>query len=123
MKLNFLQVYTSLVETGGATYNYNIPELNPTAGFVVALQGHEKTYPIPANVNRFQDVVTDYLNAEVTAILQDSRNYFLGFWIEKDLLYVDIVEVIDDQLEAIQAGIERKQLAIYDNAKKESIYL
>jgi hypothetical protein len=47
----------------------------------------------------------------------------VGSWLDGDTLYVDLVDIVDDKLEAAAIGRGRGELAIYDLSTSESIFL
>lgn len=52
-----------------------------------------------------------------------SHGYLVGSWREGEKIYYDPSEVIMDRDEALKRAKERNQLAIYDFAKKETVYV
>lgn len=48
---------------------------------------------------------------------------YVGTWIDNNILYIDISIRINKLDDAITAGRDNKQLAIYDWAKLDSIYI
>jgi len=129
--MNLINVFNYVTEKdekgnyihGGATYNINTHEFNPTSGYIVALIGHEKIVDVPTTLNEWQDIMTDYLTASVWDCIAEQHNVYLGFWIEEGKLYIDLSERYEDFETAFKVGFERGQKAIWDSANSVSIYL
>lgn len=60
---------------------------------------------------------------EKQAIIKDSKDLFIGLWLDNGIMYVDISINIIDKVEALEFGKYNKQLAIYDLVNNDSIYL
>ena len=56
-------------------------------------------------------------------IVGNRKNYIIGTWIDNGILYVDINKIEKNYTRAVELGKSQKQLAIYDNINKKSIYL
>lgn len=92
----------------------------PATGFVVALPGH--SYMIDAT--RFfagspsqefaHKLIREYIRKHADILAQP--HIYLGGWHDPDsnIFFLDLSEIFNDLQEAIQAGIERDQIAIYD---------
>jgi hypothetical protein len=121
--MNLINVFNSIQETGGATYNITTSELNPKTGFIVALLGFEKTFDIPATLNEFQNVIQSYLQREIWDEIAGKDDTYLGFWIDGDKLYIDLSERIENGALAILTGVNRNQKAIWDAVLQKSIWI
>lgn len=121
--MNLINVFNSIEKNGGATYNINTGELNPSEGYMVSLVGFEKATKIPENLNEFQNIMSAYLDKKVWDQLAISEDIYLGFWIDGDTFYVDLSEKFEFKEWAITIGYNRNQKAIWDANKKETIYL
>lgn len=130
--MNLINVYNYLSKrddngkyvNGGATYNLNTHEFNPTNGYIVAFVGYEMRVKMPENLNDWQRLMEKYLTHKVWDRIAEQFNIYLGFWIDEgDILVIDIVEKIDDEAEAINTGIQRNQQAIWDANKQQVIFL
>jgi hypothetical protein len=53
----------------------------------------------------------------------DLSKKLVGYWIEKDIIFIDSVEYFENLSEAIETAKKYKQLAIYDIKNSNSIYL
>ena len=105
-----------VISNGGASYNINSGELNPTNGYLVSIADAEK------KIRNFDgDDLKNYIlkNAELLSV----ENVFLGGWVHKGEIYLDCSQRIVNKHEAITKGMRRNQLAIWDAEKEESIFL
>lgn len=111
-KFNTDYIHRMTLENGGHT-------AGQVGRFMVALPGYEKQ----VNLKNFtSDSISDYIEQ----VFPDyTAGATIGTWIdtETDIVYIDTSVAYDDKDEAIHAGIEYKQVAIYDVLEAESIYL
>ena len=120
--MNFTDVFRSIQETGGASFNVNTGELNPTTGYMVPIsKNYERKFAVPTNFHDFGIMFKAYMAEHWDHLLDSGYRTYIGFWIHERNLYVDLSENIQDKLEAYRDGVERNQIAIYDCAKKEDI--
>ena len=95
---------------GGVTFNNEV--LNPTAGYIVSILGHEEVL----NTHELdEEALWEYVEAK-RSIIDAISNLFIGVWFNSDSnqYVLDLSEQILDKETAILRGISRKQLAIYD---------
>lgn len=122
--MNLINVFNSIKETGGATYNMNTSELNPKTGYIVSLIGYEKIVDkIPQTFNEFQDIVLNYLQKKVWDILANSEMIYLGFWVHNNKLVIDLSERFETRQGALLTAYERNQQGVWDAAQSKTIYL
>lgn len=121
--MNFINVFNAIQKNGGATYNINTSELNPTDGFIVSLVGFEKITKVPVDFKEFQEILLSYLTKTVLDQIGGRDDIYLGFWVEDNKLYIDLSEKIEDRDEAILQGYKRGQLAIYNANIKQVLTL
>jgi hypothetical protein len=108
----------------GASYNIFNGDFNPDSGYMVALEGYEKVVDMPTDLNRFQDVILNYLQARVwDGMNKEAGDIYIGFWINEGKLYIDLSERIINKHHAMRAGIRRNQKAIWDANKRQEIFL
>ena len=102
---------------GGGSYNLNTGEFNPSAGFMVSMQGHEQRH------KEFdEDTLLRYI-ANKSELLAD-RDNFIGVWRTNDGEWCfDISQCVGNEVEAVELGLSRRQEAIWDCAKAEEIAL
>ena len=107
--MNLQNFYNELVNNNGASYNITTGILNPNSGFFVSLPNREQQI----NRNDFNtSVLADFINNN--SDLLSNENNFVGGWIENDIVYLDVSEQIADKRTALNLGVQRNQLAIYD---------
>lgn len=120
--MNLLNFVSDTLKNGGASFNLLTGEYNPTNGYMVATNGNEVIIPI----DQFhQTSVAKYIAEKAVMLLSGiaTNNYFLGSWIDDKNVYLDISEKIDDRQQAETIGIERDQIAIWDNLNSLEIRL
>jgi hypothetical protein len=107
--MNLQNFYNELVNNNGASYNITTGILNPNSGFFVSLPNREQ------QINREDfntSILADFINNN--SDLLSNENNFVGGWIENDIVYLDVSEQIADKRTALNLGVQRNQLAIYD---------
>lgn len=119
--MNFKNVFKSIQETGGASFNLDTGELNPTKGYMVSVsKDYERKFVIPTNFADFATIFNSYMLDHWERLIEGAGT-FVGFWIYDRHLFLDLAENIADFEEAYQKGFDREQIAIYDCAKKRDI--
>jgi len=107
--MNLQNFYNELVNNNGASYSIVNGILNPNNGYFVSLPNRE----LQINRNAFStSVLADFINNNID--LLSNENNFVGGWIENDVVYLDVSEQITDKRTALNLGVQRNQLAIYD---------
>lgn len=111
-QLKALKNYITI--NGGATVaaDGSIALLN--SGFMVSLAGYEKKSTIK---NLSLKVINQYLKQA------ECLGGFAGFWVDDDILYIDISKNIINKQQAIAEGLKNKQKAIYNIKENQSLYL
>jgi hypothetical protein len=114
-------IASELKETGGFTYDISTGEAK-SAGFAVAIEGHEKPIRIEGmDKPQVRDALRDYIN-ENMHILAETGNH-LGGWLnpEDGVLYLDISKVTGDVKEARRNAIAANQEAFFDFQTMDSV--
>lgn len=106
------------INNGGFTIDGNLKPIQEKKGYMVSLYGYEKTYPYNGNYKALKADLMKY-----QAIVKQYKNIYIGLWVDNGLIYLDISKHYTSKKRAIQAGIQNDQLAVYDIAKNESVYL
>lgn len=113
---NLRQAYQYARENRGVSYGLHTGV--PTTGFMVSLYGKGSVLSALT-----EERMAEFIRSRAIE-LDDPSNYFgawnnpkNGFW------YLDVSVRVDTLEEARKLAIQNKQLAIYDVAKKELIYL
>lgn len=135
MKRNNLSaMYDLIMLNGGASYQIETGEINPSDGYMVSLQGYESIVDVPIGMNEWQSAVLSYLlkrvkrideSSDITLVglLVENIDLYLGAWLKDNKLFFDISQKVPDYETAIKLGNERNQIAIFDNVLQESFYL
>lgn len=89
----------------------------PSKGFVVAIAGQSRIIPAAVffdDKESGRQIMKDYLLEKHRYFFQE--NTYLGLWHDPDsnLVFLDLSNIFENLDEAIQAGIERDQIAIFD---------
>ena len=102
-------IYADTLKNGGGTFNLNGDSI-PANEFVVAL-GRKFSAIVSADD---ESEFTNMLNS----IMQIGYAKTIGTWVHENCIYIDLVECIPDKRIAIQLGIARNQIAIWDIANE-----
>lgn len=121
--MNYRKIFASLNETGGASFKPDTNILNPQSGYMVALKGHEEIWSIPTSLEGFKQMIKDYIADHYTTmqLKGQANNIYVGLWVNNGVLYVDLSERFAFKQPAINAGIARNQIAIWDCENKTEI--
>ena len=104
MKLEKIKM--TIIENGGITLNAkDLSNANLTSGYMVSLKGYEV-------ITTINDLTTNALLAH--ARIAHALGGYVGLWLDKDKLYIDISIHKNNQAEAIKTGKFNNQIAIYD---------
>lgn len=123
--MNFINVWTSLLRTGGASYNLMTGECNPTGGYMVAIAGFEKIYNVPETFNQFQDIILNFLQGRVLDAIANDDALFIGLWTDDETgkLVVDLAKrYASVETAIIEAGASR-QKAIYSCHERKVLHI
>lgn len=104
-----------IIERNGLTIDENGEIAKLSKGYMVSLYGYEK-------------VISDIKYLELAQVkrylkLAKKLNAFVGFWIDKNKIYLDLSINISNKKEALKIAKNNKQLAIFDCKKLVSIHL
>lgn len=84
----------------------------PKSGFALAIdRSFETKLPLANLQDKIDTILTTYITKHLKQLINGA---YLGVWINKDTLYLDLSEVERDFLTAMIKAKERKQLAFYD---------
>lgn len=114
-----IELINEIIKNGGASLDasYNIIDIKK--GYSVSILGYEKTFTIN---NLDYDAVIKNLK-EYKKIIENKKDYYIGFWLDNDILYLDISKTISNYKSAVKFGVNNKQKAIFNNKNKKSIEL
>ncbi|MFG2620723.1 hypothetical protein ACGFXC_24230 [Streptomyces sp. NPDC048507] len=96
------------VTRGGFTWARG--KSNPTSGYVVAKPEYGRQV---FGWDGSSGVIAAYVAEHLLTVAASERTWY-GTWVSGDVLYLDLVEIVEDRGEAIRLGRERNELAIYD---------
>jgi hypothetical protein len=105
---------TALSLSNGQGHTHWLPGKERTTGYVVACKEYETILSIG-------DLTQSIIDQQVqNAIDNDAEG--IGFWVDDNQLYLDVVHVFEDRGLALHFAQLWEQLAIYDLANKQVIY-
>lgn len=111
------QLIDKIICKGGATLDRDLQPIDTQEGYMVSYFESEKTFDL-SDID-FKEISNLILKRQA-----DLRaNEYLGFWVYKGKLYIDISILINDLKQAKQVGINNNQLAIYDLMNNASIQI
>lgn len=117
---HFSALLELVLEEDGATCRpVSLEILKPRVGFAVALEGTAIVLPI-TRVSDLRSVRRVEVEEIRRSAQRDSVN--LGFWVEKDEIWVEHSVIIDSLEEAIKKAESENQLAIFDFENLRSRY-
>lgn len=97
-----------VIKKRGATLTHDLEVTKIKKGYFVSLLGFEKKFDCEDIKN-----INDYI-LKLQKKIENKEDYFIGLWIYKREIYVDISINILDKAEALEFGKKNKQLAIYE---------
>jgi hypothetical protein len=95
---------------------------SPATGYQVALQGRGTV--IDATVHNDHEALLNAVHDMVEKnqdVLKPGGKFYIGGWSEGGKLYLDVSERMSARAAAVQAGKDRNQISIWDNARKQEI--
>ena len=104
-----------IIKNGGATLTSTLEDADLKNGYMVSEVGAERVFGLD-EVEAIEKTLIKY-SKKITA------NQFVGAWMDDDKLYIDISRHYKSKKQALRVGADNKQLAIYDIANEESIYI
>lgn len=124
--LNISEIISSLKASQGFSFNVNTLEINPSHGYMVAIDKESEFM-----VSNYNDLITnnpDKIVSIIRAYIDNNKSKltettFVGGWIDNDILYLDLSEILPSKALAIEACINRQQLAYFDNSTKEAVFI
>ena len=114
-KIKKIIEYTKL--NGGCSFNSKLEILEDLKGYTISLQKYEYKTTIK-NIDEIEKNILKKIE-----IVGSKKNFIIGTWCDNGILYIDINKIEMNYTRAVEFGKSQKQLAIYDNVNKKSIYL
>lgn len=115
--MDFIALAQSVVDNGG--FSVNLKGESPKAGYMVALEGHERIVPLDRNLKH---AISEYFLDNLEA-LEDFTGAHMGAWVNDGKVYLDISQNVMDYRKAAILGLKRKQIAIWDVTYSKEIVL
>lgn len=109
------EIKKDILKNEGATLNNEFKKANLKSGFMVSIMGYEFI------TNNIDEAIKKGL--EYKEIIKDKKGYYVGFWIDNNIIYVDISKQINNKRDAEKTAKKNMQKAIYNNKTQTSIYL
>ena len=107
--MNLQHFFNDVIAKGGASYNLTTGEYNPTSGYFVSLPNFEQKIPLSEFT---QQSVKDYINKNSIEFTNEFS--FLGGWIDKKTVYLDVSRQYNDKRFALNLVVNGGQMAVYD---------
>lgn len=112
-----LEDIKKIIESGGATLTKELKKAELKKGYMVSLEGTETQ----TKGDDYQAIIQAIEKKQAT--IKDSKDLYIGLWLDGGIMYIDISINIKDKVEALEFAKYNKQLAIYDLVNNDSIYL
>ena len=109
------ELINDIICQGRATLDRDLQPIDTKKGYMVSYFETEKIFDL-SNID-FKEISSLILKRQADL----KENEYLGFWVDKGILYIDISINILDLKQAKQVGINNNQLAIYDLQNDTSI--
>ena len=111
--LKLKAIKKAVKKNGGATLTPALKNANYKRGYMVSITGYEKQLKI------------ENLTIKTLKLYRKEAkrlNACVGFWIDNNILYIDISKHFQSKEKACQFSIKNNQLALYDIYNNKSIY-
>lgn len=105
------------LKNGGCSFNSKLEILEDLKGYTISIQKYEYKTTIK-NIDEIEKNIKNKIE-----IVKNKKNYIIGTWIDDGILYIDVNKIEKNYTRAVEFGKSQKQLAIFDNINKKSIYL
>lgn len=113
--MNTRRLRTKLENDKG--FSVSLLGVEPDQGYMVALDGFE----VKTNILDFEEVLDRYQETHYNKLLEP--NMFLGAWMHKGIVYLDISEHVLNEAEAKFKARLRAQLAIWNITDGKEVLL
>ena len=100
---------------GGCTFNIEGIK-NNLKGYTISIQKYE----FKTTINNIEGITKDIIKK--FDIIKNKKNLYIGTWIDNNILYIDINKIELNYTRAMEFAKMQKQLAIFDNVNKKTIY-
>lgn len=110
------KTYQIILKNSGATLTKQGKQANFKSGYMVSIKDLEK-------IDITKTTQAEQIKAINENLQQVKNGQNLGLWIENNILYIDISKNIKNRKKAEKIGEKYNQLAIWNIAKNENIFL
>ena len=100
----------NIIKEGGVTIDREGKPFQLKSGFFTSIEGMEQTY----NINNINIQKLKFNIIQNLQYINIYKNMFLGFWMDQNILYIDISKHFNKKQDAINFGIKNNQKAIYN---------
>ena len=111
------ELINDIICKGGATLDRDLQPIDTKTGYMVSYFETEKTYDL-SDID-YKEISNLILKRQTDL----KENEYLGFWVYKGKLYIDISINIKSLEQAQKVGIDNNQLSIYDLSNDTSIQI
>jgi hypothetical protein len=110
---------------GGATESIVAGVETPVSGYAVSIPGREVVHHLLIDGDQRREAMAEilYTFAERNKSWLAQPGYYLGAWVDGDRLVLDVTQVTPELGQAVRAGVERDQDAIYNLADGAELWL
>lgn len=107
-------LFDEITNKNGFTIDNNLKKVQDE-GFFVSVPDMELSLPF--------SLLNSQLVASIIKAYQKNNNHFIGCWVNEDRVYFDSSIILFDKETALNVALDFNQSAIFDNVKKETIFL
>ena len=112
-------LFEYVLNNGSATLGADFKPIEKKRGYCVSLAGFETRLSLSSPSAKM--LFEYYLIVYAERARQSGA--FIGLWVNDDTIYFDLSRVYSDKKKALKEGALNAQLAIYDIARQQSIYI
>ena len=102
-----------IIKNGGATLTRELEEAQDTRRYVVSVYGQEQVFKLN-QLEELEKAVLSYAKSI-------KKGYYIGLWINDNKIYLDISTSFDRKNQAMEFGVNNKQIAIFDTKENKSL--
>lgn len=116
------EIFEIILANAGGTFSFSGEPVSFPDGYAVSVAGFETVTQLEGmSARNFVNLANDLVK-KVDG-LADPSTHFIGAWIEDGNLYIDLSVRVEDKDSALVKAKNADQLAIWDFALEESVYL
>jgi hypothetical protein len=111
---NLEDAFNAVKKNNGFTYSLN--RYAYKKGYACAINKELERYYDFNDKENFDANLKAFIFANIDILADTNKGLGLGCWLnsENNKVYFDIIEIFEDRKEAINKGVERNQIAIFD---------